>query len=298
MYTPVKTYLHKAQKLFPNKAFLFLINGFLFASLFYFYSEDSYEKQLFKGIAASISKDLPAFNPAKEDSILLRTLDLSYRLLRRRMGIFGNTEFKGINGEMLHPVSFDLMTGKSTCGSGSYVLGRILQEFNMDIRFPQMKVGGEYGGHILVEAKTSDGWKALDPIYNLSFKRPDGQLASFKDVRDNWNYYKQQLPSGYNIAYAYEGVRYTNWNKIPVLMPLLREFLYLVKGKEATDYLSLRSFALRKYNLALNVVLALYVCLCIYMLRLFTVKKKQTLLPKEENKINTKQQPSMAAVYN
>lgn len=298
MYAPVKTFLHRAKLLFISKSSLFLINGFLLASLFYFYSEDTYEKQLFKGIAASISKDLPALNPAREDSILQKSLDLSYRLLRRRMNIFGDTEFKGLKGE-LHPVSFDLMTGRGACGSSSFVLARILQEFNMEVRFPQMKVEGEYGGHIVVEARSSGTWKVLDPLYKLSFKRPDGTLASFADIHANWNYYKQQVPSGYNMAYAYEGVRYTNWSKIPVLMPLVKQSLYLFKGKKATDNTSLRSVVLRKYNLAFNIVLLLYIALSIYMLQLFIRRKRNaTLFQEEEYKINVKQQPSLNAAYN
>lgn len=303
MYAPVKTYLKKIRKLLSSKSSLFLINGFLLASLFFFYSEDNYEKQLFKGIAASISRDLPASNPAREDSILIRSLDLSNRLLKRRMTIFGETDFKTLQGEMLHPVSFDLMTGKGACGSNSFVLGRILQEFNMQVRFPQMKVDGEYGGHILVEAKSSSGnWKVLDPIYKLSFKRPEGTLASFADIQGNWNYYKRQVPPGYNMAYAYEGVRYTNWGKIPVLMPLMKQALYLLRGKEATDNASLRSVVLRKYNLAFNIILMFYIALCIYMLRLFIKRRREPtiFIREEEYIINIKQQPStpLSTAYN
>lgn len=153
MYAPVKTYLKKGRKLLISKSFLFLLNGFLLASLFYFHSENVYEQQLFKTIAASISAQLPTSQPAREDSILAKSMDMSHRLLKRRMTIFGNGDFRGLKAEVLQPVAFDLMTGKGACGSNAYVLGRLLQEFDMQVRFPHMKVNGVYGGHILIEAK-------------------------------------------------------------------------------------------------------------------------------------------------
>lgn len=217
------------------------------------------------------------------------------------MATFGGTDFSGMKADLIQPVTFDLMTGKGACGSNSYVLGRILQEFGMQVRFPQMKVNGAYGGHILLEAKTSDGWKVFDPLYNLAFKRPDGKLASFSDVHADWNYYKQQLPKDYDINYAYEDARYTNWGKIPVVMPLIHQFLSLIKGKEAADTYSLRTLFLSKYNIIFNTILVVYIALCLSMVKLFARKKKAILVAEEEKyKPNNakKKTASTTAVYN
>ena len=108
------------------------------------------------------------------------------------------------------------MTTNGACGSYSYILSRLLNELKIPNRIAQMKVNGEYGGHILVEAKTPKGWIVLDGLYDLYFKKMNGELASFKDVQDNWNYFRDQVPANYNHQYRFEGVRYTNWSKIPV----------------------------------------------------------------------------------
>lgn len=50
-------------------------------------------------------------------------------------------------------------------------------------------------------------------------------MANFEDLKDNWIYYIPQLPKGYNHACHYEDVRYTNWEKLPVIMPAIKELL-------------------------------------------------------------------------
>ncbi|WP_315819865.1 transglutaminase domain-containing protein [Paraflavitalea speifideaquila] len=124
------------------------------------------------------------------------------------------------------------MTAQGACGSHAYVLARLLREMNVDVRIPQMTVKGQSAGHIIVEAKASYGWVVLDPLSNVYFRRLNGQLAGFNDVKNNWSYYQQQLPANYNMAYRYEGARYTNWDKIPVVMPLIKNIMYWTMGKE------------------------------------------------------------------
>lgn len=256
---------------------LFLLNGFLLASLLYFYTEAKYEDLLFDAIAQKVSENLPVSNPAREDSILIRSLHTVHYLVERRLSVFQNSDISGWKADVLRPLTFDLMTGQGACGSNSYILGRLLQEFGFEIRFPQMKVNGIYGGHILIEVKTIGGWGILDPSYDLAFNRPNGKLASFKDIQSNWDYYKKQVPYGYDMNYKYDDVQYTNWDKIPVLMPLLKHTLYFIKGKETTDSYSLRSLVLRKYAIVFNILLLIYIFLSIYMVKKYGIKKIQHL---------------------
>jgi hypothetical protein len=132
-----------------------------------------------------------------------------------------------------------------------------------------MKVDNKYGGHILLEAKTSKGWVVLDGSYDLFFKNPDGNLASFADVQGNWEYYKKQLPQGYNYAYRYEDVRYTNWNKIPIMMPFIKSVFALFMGKNA-DTFSMRTYFIRKFHVLFQCTIFIYsTLLLIAMYRYF-----------------------------
>ena len=150
------------------------------------------------------------------------------------------------------------MTANGSCGSYSMILGRLLKELDYPVRFAQMKVGGKFGGHIILETKTKDGWVVLDPLYDLFFMRPDGKLASFADVGAHWDYYSKQVPPGYDYSYNYAGVQYTNWSKIPVVMPATKKVLNWAMGKEKADKISLRNIILSKFEFILKILFVIY----------------------------------------
>lgn len=257
--------------------------------LFYFYSESIYEKQLFGAIAENIKMDLPVSEPSRQDSIIARSLRITHNLEKNRVAVFGAFEFKGFKAETIQPVTFDLMTGKGACGSNAYVLARLLQEFKIPVRVAQMKVNGNFGGHIILEAKPRQRWIVLDALYELKFTRPDGKLAGFQDVHNDWNYYQNQVPADYDSSYRYEDVQYTNWNKIPVLMPVLRQLLVWIKGEEFVSTLSLRAVFLQKFSVLFYATLALYVLILLfrlYLFRLFHQKQASRLLAPLQAKRN------------
>ncbi len=203
---------------------LIFLNGFLLASLAYFYIEDSYEQKVFTSLADYVKfTSLQKTGSIKTENLITTSLTLTNYLGQGRRKIFEGQDLNSIKSELIHPVSFDLMTGKGACGSYSYILSRVLSELNIPNRIAQMKVSDNYGGHNIVEAQTADGWVVLDPLFNISFKKQDGKMASFSDIQRNWQYYQTQLPVGYNSNYNYAGVRYTNWDKIPVIMPAVKK---------------------------------------------------------------------------
>ncbi|MEP6750871.1 MAG: transglutaminase domain-containing protein, partial [Bacteroidota bacterium] len=163
----------------------------------------------------------------------------------------------GFLDDVIHPLSADMMTAEGSCGSYSAVLCRLLNTIGFTTRFAQMKVAGKYGGHIIVEAKTNHGWVVLDPSFNVSFTKPGGPLAGFNDVSANWALYTKQLPAGYNLLYNYQAVRYTNWNKIPVVMPAIRKVLSLFLSEKEIREISLRNYFLNKYEVCGNILLLL-----------------------------------------
>ena len=99
---------------------------------------------------------------------------------------------------------------------------------------------------ILVETKTHNGWVVLDPLFDIYFINPEHKLASFNEVQSNWKYYKSQLPAGYDQHYRYEDVRYSNWTKIPVVMPAIKKILDETIGKQEADNISLSTYFPKK----------------------------------------------------
>jgi hypothetical protein len=235
------------RRVFGNLYFLTFLNGFLLASIFYFKMEANYEKEIFQAIQSDIRSTIKPGD--SQDSAAGKIMHACHYLMVNRESVFEGKQFQGIKAALIDPTSFDLMTGNGACGSYSMVLARILQGFKFSVRIAQMKAKGIFAEHNIVEAKTDHGWVVLDPLYDTYFVGPSGLLASFEEVKNNWNYYKSQVPPDYDMNYHYEDVRYTNWTKIPVVLPAVKKILDLTLGKEKADGLSIRTFFLRKYEI-------------------------------------------------
>lgn len=259
----------------PRSFFLF-VNGFLLASMLYFYIEDSYEKKLFETLAAYV-KEVSKNATDTKKAFLLNSLSLTHQLGEQRAAVFGNSNFQSIKSSIIQPVTFDLMTVKGACGSYAFILSRILTELDIPNRIVQMKVNGLNSGHVLVEAKTNNDWVILDGSYNLYFKKSDGTMADFDEVQKNWSYYSRQLPPDYNLQYKYEGVRYTNWDKIPIIMPVIQSIITFTAGKDAANHLSLRTYFLRKYHLLFRLTEFIYGSLLFGFIRSYAKRNRLSI---------------------
>ncbi|MFT3703623.1 MAG: transglutaminase domain-containing protein [Agriterribacter sp.] len=286
MLRRLKSYSHSINGLY----ILFFVSGILTGLSLYFYSEDNYEKNLFEALALDAGRDKTEYN--NDSALLLNSLHVVHNAIKSRHDFFNNVG--GVKAGLIQPLSVDLMTGQGACGSYALVMARLLTELDIESRIVQMKVGDVFGGHNIVEAKYKDSWIVVDPLYDLFFTRPDGSLASFSDVQNNWSYYKQQLPPGYDDRYRYEGVRYTNWSKVPIIMPALKKILDVFMGKEKADTFSIRTLFLRKFQVFFVVTLFFQALNIIYIV-LYQRKRKskskpgvqpQTLPVTEETKAN------------
>lgn len=265
-------------RMIRDKAIFYFINGLSVGLLFYFYTESRYENHLFNAVAALVSKDLPDSNQDQE--ILQRCLHVTHNLERNRSDIFAHIQVQGFKAKYLQPVTFDLMTGKGACGSNTLVMGRLVQEFGYPIRFGQMKVDGQYGGHIILELYYQNEWKVFDPTYNLFYKRPDGQIATFQDIASDWNYYSKQVPADYDRRYHFEGVRYTNWDKIPILLPALKKLLLMSLPQQYVEGISMRVIILRKFAFLFYSSLAIF--LFLHLLRLYLLRNIRKLYSQQQ----------------
>jgi hypothetical protein len=120
-----------------------------------------------------------------------------------------------------------------------------------------------------VEAQINGEFVVMDPSFNTAFRTEDGNLASFADLKNDWETLNSQLPGSYDRNSSYRDVRYTNWNKVPIVMPAVREILRLFIGDEVSE-LSLRSMVLNKYRFFANtlfVFLTILVSVSLLVLR-------------------------------
>jgi hypothetical protein len=223
-------------------AFIF---GATLTSSYLYYKRDVAEGSYFKTLANTIIEKRKVYD---KDSMIVDAVHLTHSLLQPRNTLFNSTN-QVTNVSYDGSLTSDLMTASGACGSYADVLCHLLQTLNFRARIGQMKVRGEFGGHIITEVLTENGWVVLDASYDLCFINPRGRLASFSEVSNNWSYYKTKTPPGYNPAYRYEDIRYTNWTKIPVIMPALKGTLSLLFPKAEMQKISIRPHLLRKYRI-------------------------------------------------
>src|ERR1700730_767827 len=253
------------KRIIRNLYFLAFLNGFLIATLFYVRMEANYEEELFSAIRQNIANKVNLKD--NQDSIVVKVMQGCNSLLGNRANFFRGQNLDGFKADYIHPASIDLMTANGACGSYAMVLARIFQNYDFSVRIAQMKANGIFAYHNVVEVKTNSGWAVLDPLFDVYFKKPGGGLASFADVKNNWKYYSKQLPKGYDATYKYEDVRYSNWGKIPFLMPTVKKFLDIVIGKQKADSISLRTYFLKKYDFYFYMILILYIPIFIFTIR-------------------------------
>ena len=128
---------------------IFLL-GILLCLLFWFRIESSYETEIFDNIRDKIEQTLPA-NSSK-DSFALAAMHMTYYLQERRSLVFGKQVFNSMKVKYFHPVTVDLMTGNSACGSAAYVLARILKSNGHDVKIFTTNFNAEGG----IDKKSDD----------------------------------------------------------------------------------------------------------------------------------------------
>ncbi len=212
-------------------------SGWVVAMLFLLLLSSS-EEAMFDRI---VLRSVPPGTSQQETATSL--LHAAHALVENRNQWMDMSRGLSLTSRMLKSTGLAMVEG-GDCGAFSAVLARALQQAGLEVRIAQMKVGEVWGGHIFVEADIDGRWVAFDPLYDLTYRRPDGRLASFEDIHGDWAYYSNQTPEHYNANYAYEDVRYTNWSRLPLLGGLISDALGIVIGEERARGFSLRSYLL------------------------------------------------------
>jgi len=262
---PFKTSFRFIKRLFRNLYFLMFLNGFLLASMFYFKMESSYEAGLFASIKYNIDNKVDKDDT--RDSIVVKAMGVCHELMNNRANVFNTDNTLGVRDEVFHSSAVDLMTTKGACGSYAQVLATIISTYHYPVRIAQMKAGDTWAAHNIVEVNATHGWVVLDPTFNVYFVKPDGQLASFADVKANWSYYAKQVPPGYDMKYRFEDVRYSNWTKVPIIFPAVKNILNLAIGKDNADVISMRTIFLHVFNIYIWISLLIYIPIFLFTIR-------------------------------
>ena len=183
-----------------NFHFLIAIHTIFLIAIFFTLIKSYYEDRFFGTLVSKYTN----YKMTQEEGAL-SLLHISHDLAQSNYVIRDESDLymRKALFDFLHP---RLLKRRIDCGDFTLVLALALQRYGLNVRIAQMKNAKKEGAHILLEAKIGDSWVVLDPKYDLAFIRPDGRLASFNDVKQNWEYFKKQVPLNYNMSYRYEDV--------------------------------------------------------------------------------------------
>ena len=184
---------------------------------------DRIEQREFDQLVSDTRAAAPQSSPGTDDDVL--------RLMNRVNGLL-----KGIHvNQTEHSDSTIPMTSSDehlhnpigACASYSHVLAKTLMSTGYEVRKVGLAKDSRRAIHHVIEVRRGDHWVLLDAFYDLAFRRRDGQLASAEDVSRDWDWFRRQIPSGYNADYDYSEFYYTNWGRLPVLGWLIRAWPWL-----------------------------------------------------------------------
>jgi hypothetical protein len=239
------------------------LHGAAIATMALLFGYAAYEDRLFDQLV-----DLRQVEDLSETEQAVSLMGLTNELMWPRKAYFEGRPYLGVRDDLFRGGDTDLVDGKGSCGAFSGVLGRLLTRAGLPIRLVQMECVLGPVCHIIVEAKADGRWIVLDPLFNLAFRKPDGTYASVADVSRDWDDFRDQIPDNYDPMYRYAGWRYTNWDKIPYIMPAVKWLLDQALG-QAADRISIRAHVLNRYRVYGLIVLSAYAFLCLATFVLF-----------------------------
>ncbi len=260
----------KYQKIITNPVLLGFFHGVFIVTLLFFGMEYIYSKSIYQKIVERATK-----SEMTQEEKVLAILNTVHNLLEPRTEFFGGKGNINFGPFKIFNASRAVLTFGGACGDYIHVLGRALKAADINVRIVQMKVGDVYGGHIVLEALINNRWAILDPSYNLYFRNPDGSLATFSEIKENWQYFQKQVPPNYNPEYAYEGMRRTNWKKILIILPLIRKTIDWTLGPEIRREISLRAYALNVWLVYIIFLSLLYGGFILWTIKVWRNSKKK-----------------------
>jgi hypothetical protein len=145
----------------------------------------------------------------------------------------------------VHPGAGDVLRWGSDyrggCGSRTRVVVAMLRSVNVQSR-PLLHLNNAgQSVHTVVEAKIEGRWVVADAYYGIVFRRRDGALATAADMQRDPSAFLAQVEHvpGYDIdKYNFIPVTRLNWNKIPVVLPLIRGVLARLLGESKVNDLA------------------------------------------------------------
>jgi hypothetical protein len=246
---------------FKNQALkprLFYFNTIVLSAIFYLAVEFQHENNTYYNIINSADR----YCSNESDTAKLKSIVLHvHEMMRDRHKIFRNKEVLSWKQGFFKSVDADLMYGAGSCGGNSKVLARSLYLAGFKVRIGQLKANSYYGAHILMEAFSKDfnKWILIDPLFGVVVTDSTGYPLSYIEAEQHWDDIKNRFPLNYQLAYHYNGIRYTNWDKYGFLSKAIKSLAKCCMAPNKIEEFSLRPLLLSTYKVYLILLIALFI---------------------------------------
>ena len=225
-----------------------------------------YEDALFDQIVAAVVQ--PEWPEAQKIAALTAE---THALLKDRAKFFVNTGYVAPRTSWLTSADVNLLDGRGVCRSHASVLGRLLDRAGIHFRivriyFPDK---GTWACHLGIEAEAEGKWRAIEPYDNIVFP------VDYLELSRHWADYKALAPAGYDPRLDQAEIHYTNWRRIPVIMPAIKKILDVTAPEFASTF-SLRRYLLNAYRVyEIGLLLVLLAVANYFLLRFAIVRSRR-----------------------
>lgn len=214
-----------------------------------------HEERLYEVFADSCTS--PTMTDLEKVQSLMRCV---HRVIRDRQPFFSNDprhKLRSSYDTIFRSGDLELTQTDQGCGTHAAIFVEASRVMGLPARLVQLRKDGRTV-HIFSEVLLDGKWVVADATFQQMFRNPQGKFVGARDIVGNWSAYKDQAAPGYPTdEFDYEEVRYTNWDKVPVVLPAVKGILNLILGTEQADQISVRTYVLNRYQFYLWTLLSL-----------------------------------------
>jgi hypothetical protein len=147
---------------------------------------------------------------------------------------------------------------EGSCESSARVLMEMLTAYEIPSRFVILSSDRLESLHTLLEVRYDGTWGAVDGLYNIVYRHPDGRPASVRELREDETLFLSNAANGWEYGYGPNGkshphrynarknvfrnAHYFNFDKLGALSLGLHRFLAWLGGEQATLWISRPNF--------------------------------------------------------
>jgi hypothetical protein len=254
------------QKILKPSYWIFGLNLIFPILIFIKYIDFNYEDAVYRSLFTSnlVSGDSMQGETKTFKNLLNLTFKIQSDLVGYMNNMWGRRPFKY---KWLRSGDTQLLDATGSCGSFSHVLAELCQAGGYPVKMVQLKYKGQFGGHNIIEAFVDNKWVAADGLFKIVLYNSDSSLASLEDIQKKHKIYINQFPVDYPYVDAFTDYRYTNWDKIPIIMPAIKVGLSLLFGNEFVNKLSLRVYFLNLHKSHFYILIFLYFFIFIFSIK-------------------------------